>query len=57
VVWSELGIWHNAAYKRPKSSLKVAAALVGAASVHGSAEERIFEASSEAQKSMYINLI
>jgi hypothetical protein len=52
VVWSELGIWHNVAYNRLKSSLKVAAALVGVASVHGSAGEWcmqcIFEALSEA---------
>jgi hypothetical protein len=37
VVWSELGTWHNVVYKRLRSSLKVAAALVGVASVHASA--------------------
>lgn len=43
MVWSELTTWHNVIYKRPKSSLKVAAALVGVASLHASAGKWLCE--------------
>jgi hypothetical protein len=43
VVWSELTTWHNVIYKQPRSSLKVAAALVGVASAGKWYVKRIFK--------------